>query len=74
MLEAFLDNGSSLNVILMSILSRLPINLSYMKKSHMVVRAFDGTKREVMGNIVLLIQVGPCTFNSEFIVMNINPS
>ena len=58
----------------MSTLSRLPIDLSYMKKSHMVVRAFDGTKREVMGNIELPIQVGPCTFNLEFIVMDINPS
>ena len=34
----------------------------------MVVRAFDGTKREVLGNIKLPIQVGPCTFDSEFIV------
>ena len=40
----------------------------------MVVRAFDGTKREVFRNIKLLIQVGPSTFDSEFIVMDINPS
>ena len=40
----------------------------------MVVRAFDGTKREVLGNIKLVIQVGPSTFDSEFIVMDINPS
>ena len=40
----------------------------------MVVRAFDGTKREVLGNIKLPIQVGPSTFDFEFIVMDINPS
>ena len=40
----------------------------------MVVRAFDGTKREVFWNIKFSIQVGPCTFDSEFIVMEINPS
>ena len=57
-----------------STLSRLPIDLSYMKKSQIVVRAFDGTKREVLGNIKLFVQVGPCTFKSEFIVMDINPS
>ena len=57
--RAFLDNGSSLNVIIMSTLSKLPIDLSYTKKSQMVVRAFDGTKREVLGNIELPIQVGP---------------
>ena len=66
--RALLDNCSSLNVIPMSTLLRLPIDLADMKKSQMVVRAFDGTKREVLGNIKLLIQVGPCTFDSEFIV------
>ena len=40
----------------------------------MVVRAFDGTKKEVLENIKLPIQVGPCTFDFEFIVMDINPS
>ena len=35
--RALLDNGSSLNVMLMSTLSRLPIDLSDMRKSQMVV-------------------------------------
>ena len=72
--RALLDNGSSLNVMPMSTLSRLPIDLSDLKKSQMVVRTFDGTKRKVLGNIKLIILVGPCIFNSEFIVMDINPS
>ena len=72
--RALLDNGSLLNVMLMSTLSRLPIDLSDMKKSQMVVRTFDGTKREVLRNIRLPIQVGPYTFDFEFIVMDINPS
>ena len=67
--RALLDNGFSLNVIPMFMLSRLPINLSYMKNSQMVVKTFDETKREVLGNIKLPVQVGPCTFNLEFIVM-----
>ena len=45
-----------------------------MRKIQMMVRAFDRTKREVFGNIKLLVQVGPCTFDSEFIVMDMNPS
>ena len=72
--RALIDNGSSLNVISMSTLSRLPVDLSYMKKSQMVVRTFDGTKREVLGVIELPIQIGPCVFNIEFVVMDINPS
>ena len=72
--RALLDNGWSLNVMPMSTWSRLPIDLANMRKSQMVVRAFDGTKREIFGNINLPIQVGPCIFDSEFIVMEINPS
>ena len=72
--RALLDNGSSFNVMSMSTLSRLPIDLSSLKKSQLIVRAFDGTKREVLGNIKLFIQVGPSIFNSEFIVIDINPS
>ena len=72
--RALIDSGSSLNVISMFTLSRFPVDLSYMKKSQMVVRAFDGTRREVLGVIELPIQIGPCVFNIEFVVMDINPS
>ena len=60
--RALLNNESSLNVMPMSTLLRLPIDLSNLRKSQMIVRAFDGTKREVLGNIQLPIQVGPSTF------------
>ena len=53
---------------------KLPIDHSCMKKSQMVVRAFDETKRKVLGNIKLPVQIGPCTFHSKFIVTDINPS
>ena len=41
--KVLIDNGSSLNVMPMTTLSRLPVDVSYMKRSHTVVRAFDGT-------------------------------
>ena len=64
--KVLIDNGSSLNVMPMTTLSRLPVDVSYMKRSHIVVRAFDGTRREVVGEIELAIQIGPTTFNIEF--------
>ena len=45
--KVFIDNGSSLNVVPMTTLLRLLIDMSYMKRSHTVVRAFDKTRREV---------------------------
>ena len=42
--KVLIDNGSSLNVMPLSTLMRLPIDRSYMKHTHTVVRAFDGTR------------------------------
>ena len=42
--KVLIDNGSSLNVMPLSTLMRLPVDRSYMKHSKTVVRAFDGTK------------------------------
>ena len=72
--RALLENGSFVNTIPMAILSRLPLNPSHMRNTHMVVCAFNETKSEVIGNIELLIQIGPCTFNIDFQVMDIYPS
>ena len=45
--KVIIDNGSSLNVMPLSTLMRLPVDRSYMKHNRTVVRAFDGTRREV---------------------------
>ena len=49
--KVLIDNGSSLNVMPLSTLMRLPVDRSYMKHSKIVVRAFNGTRREVTGEI-----------------------
>ena len=53
---------------------RLLVDRSYMKHSKIVVRAFDGTRQEVTGEIEIEMQIGPCTFNVEFQVMDISLS
>ena len=49
--KVLIDNGSSLNVMPLSTLMRLLVDRSYMKHSKTIVRAFDGTRREVTGEI-----------------------
>ena len=44
------------------------------RSTHTVVRAFDGTRREVTGEIEIEMQIGPCTFKVKFQVMDISPS
>ena len=45
---------------------RLPVDKSYMKHTKTVVRAFDGTRRKVIGEIEIEVQIGLCTFNVKF--------
>ena len=40
----------------------------------MIIKAFDGSRKEVMGEIQLPIQIGPCTFEIDIQVMDINPT
>ena len=71
--KVLIDNGSSLNVMPKTTLEKLPFNASRLKPSSIVVRAFDGSQREVMGEIDIPIQIGPYTCNVVFQVMDINP-
>ena len=72
MAKVLIDNGSSLNVMPKSTLNKLPFNVSHLRPSSMVVRTFDGTHRNVIGDIDLPVQIGPHTFQITFQVMNIN--
>ncbi|XVF56240.1 hypothetical protein PTKIN_Ptkin06aG0102900 [Pterospermum kingtungense] len=72
--KVLIDNRSSLNVMPLSVLQKLPVDMKYMKDSNMNVRAFDGTKRAVEGLIEIPLQIGPCTYQIEFQVMDIKPS
>jgi len=55
-------------------LGRLPSKGIHLRSNTMVVRAFDGSKREVIGEIELPIQIRPCVFQVMFQVMDILPT
>ena len=74
MAKVLIDNGSSLNVMPKMTLDKLPFDASYIRPSSMVVRAFDGSRRDVRGEIDLPIQIGPYTCQITFQVMDINPA
>ena len=63
-----------MNVILMATLLRLLVDPSHIKKTYLVVFAFDKIRKKVIGNIELPIQIDLCTFNIDFQVMDINLS
>ncbi|XP_017428789.2 uncharacterized protein LOC108336853 [Vigna angularis] len=72
--RVLVDNGSSLNFMPKATFEKLPSDGMHMKPSSMIVRAFDGSKREVTGEVELLVQVGPCVFQVTFQVMDNLPA
>ena len=70
--KVLIDNGSSLNVMPKTTLDKLPFNASHMRLSSMVVRAFDGSCRDVRGEIDLPIQIGPHVCQITFQIMDIS--
>jgi len=53
--KVLIDNGSSLNVMPKATLDKLPFNVSHLRLSSMVVRAFNGSRWDVRGEIDLPI-------------------
>ena len=68
------DTGSSLNVLPKKVLDRLDCEGLTLKRSNIVVRVFDGSKRMVHGEVDIPIKVRTQTFDSTFYVMGILPS
>ncbi|GKU94990.1 hypothetical protein SLEP1_g8408 [Rubroshorea leprosula] len=47
---------------------------SHINQCNIVVCAFDGTKRNVVGKIELLVEIGLVTFDVDFFVMDVSPA
>ncbi|RDX78035.1 hypothetical protein CR513_41753, partial [Mucuna pruriens] len=72
--KVLINNGSSLNVLPKGTLDKLNSIHTQLKASLVVVGAFDGSRRDVMGEVTLPIYIGPTLFNITFQVMDIRPA
>ena len=72
--SVLLDNGSTLNVCLLAIVIALCFAPSDFGPSTQTVRAYDSTKKEVMGTLVIDLKIGPTTFSTLFQVLRIPTS
>ncbi|XP_039173736.1 uncharacterized protein LOC104446303 [Eucalyptus grandis] len=69
--RVLIDNGFALNICPLATLHRLKVDSSKIHAAKTSVRAFDGTKKEVIGEIHLDVQIGPVVFNIPFQVLDI---
>ena len=72
--NVLIDNGSALNVIPRRTLMKLKYQGTPMRPSGIIVKAFDGSRKYVIGEVDLPIHIGPHLFQITFQVMNIIPT
>ena len=66
-----IDNGSSLNVCPLKTASCLGLSIEDFVPTDQHVRAYDNSRREVLGTITLELTIGPMIKKVEFRVLNI---
>ena len=66
-----IDNGSSLNVCPLKTASCLGLSIEDFVPTDQHVRAYDNSRREVLGTITLELTIGPMIKKVEFQVLNI---
>ncbi|KAI5408851.1 hypothetical protein KIW84_054614 [Lathyrus oleraceus] len=66
MSNVLVDTGSSLNVLPKSTLARLLYQGPPMRQSGVVVKAFDGSRKTVIGEVELPVKIGPSDFQITF--------
>lgn len=67
--KVLIDGGSEVNILALSTIERLNIGEKSLHSPKVVVRAFDGTKRNVLGEVLLEVKIGPVNFNTTFEVL-----
>ena len=70
-LMVLINNGSALNVCPLKTASCLGLCIEDFVSTDQHVRAYDNTRREVLGIVGLEITIGPMTKKVEFQVLNI---
>ncbi|KAJ9181599.1 hypothetical protein P3X46_009714 [Hevea brasiliensis] len=66
-----IDDGSAINVCPLKILPKLEISMSELTGSDLVIRAYDDSKRNVIGVFKTMVKVGPIETEVEFTVLDI---
>ena len=72
--RVLVDTCSSLNVFPKYSLLKIDYDGLLLRPSDLIVKAFDGSKRTVFGEVDLPIKIGPQVFKATFFIMDNNPS
>ncbi|XP_071902598.1 uncharacterized protein [Coffea arabica] len=68
--KVLIDNGSALNICSWSTLEKLGLQDIKLRPSATIVRGFDGAQREPIGEVDLVVEMGPAQFQIACQVMH----
>ncbi|XP_070047337.1 uncharacterized protein [Nicotiana tomentosiformis] len=74
MKRVMLDGGSRVDICPLSTLQRMKIGTERIRPNNVCVRAFDGVKRDTIGEIDLILTIGPMDFEVTFQVLDMDTS
>ncbi|XP_070021935.1 uncharacterized protein [Nicotiana sylvestris] len=72
--RVMLDGGSRVDICPLSTLQRMEIGTKRIRHNNMCVRAFDGIKRDTIGEIDLILTISSVDFEVTFQVLNMDTS
>ncbi|XP_015077101.1 uncharacterized protein LOC107021042 [Solanum pennellii] len=72
--RVMVDGGSGVDICPLSTLQSLKINTDRILTNNVCVRAFDGAKRDILGEIYLIVTIGPAEFGITFQVIDMDTS
>nr|XP_016499102.1 PREDICTED: uncharacterized protein LOC107817750 [Nicotiana tabacum] len=72
--RVMLDGGSGVDICSLSTLQRMEIETGRIRPNSVCVRAFDDIKRDTLGEIDLILTIGPVDFEVTFQVLDMDTS
>ncbi|XP_070004592.1 uncharacterized protein [Nicotiana sylvestris] len=72
--RVMLYGGSRVDICPLSTLQRMEIRTERIRPNNVCVRAFDGVKRDTIGEIDLILTIGPVDFKVTFQVLDMDTS
>ncbi|XP_070036983.1 uncharacterized protein [Nicotiana tomentosiformis] len=72
--RVMLDSGSMVDICPLSTLQRMEIGTERIRPNNVCVRAFDGSKRDTIGEINLILIIGPVDFEVTFQILDMDTS
>ncbi|XP_075102050.1 uncharacterized protein LOC142177425 [Nicotiana tabacum] len=72
--RVMVDGGSGVDICPLSTLQRMEIGTERIRPNNVCMRAFDGIKRDTIGEIDLILTIGPVDFKVTFQVLDMDTS